>query len=168
MEARAQTRKCVACGRDIQWDANVCPYCGHDYRQQMAGQPPMMPMMPMAPMHKPHTVIPVVAGGLLVVSAVIWIIEAILMIVTVDYATSWLPIVGDFVNSIVTVFAIVGIILAVIGLFGGLFAVMRKHAGLAIIGSIFCLFAIGPYAIASILALVSLILLAVSHGEFEK
>jgi DNA-directed RNA polymerase subunit RPC12/RpoP len=27
-------RHCVACGRSIQSDANVCPYCGHDYRAQ--------------------------------------------------------------------------------------------------------------------------------------
>jgi hypothetical protein len=30
------TRNCVGCGRAIAWDANVCPYCGHDYRVQMA------------------------------------------------------------------------------------------------------------------------------------
>lgn len=29
------TRNCVSCGRSISWDANVCPYCGHDYRMQM-------------------------------------------------------------------------------------------------------------------------------------
>lgn len=33
------TRNCVSCGRAISWDANVCPYCGHDFRMQMAGQP---------------------------------------------------------------------------------------------------------------------------------
>lgn len=27
-------RHCVSCGRSIQSDANVCPYCGHDYRAQ--------------------------------------------------------------------------------------------------------------------------------------
>lgn len=32
-----QPRNCVSCGRSITWDANVCPYCGHDYRQLMAG-----------------------------------------------------------------------------------------------------------------------------------
>jgi len=38
----APTRSCVACGRAIAWDVNVCPYCGHDYRPQMAGmQQPM-------------------------------------------------------------------------------------------------------------------------------
>ena len=34
----AGTRNCVGCGRAIAWDANVCPYCGHDYRIQMAPQ----------------------------------------------------------------------------------------------------------------------------------
>lgn len=33
------TRNCVGCGRAISWDANVCPYCGHDFRVQMAGTP---------------------------------------------------------------------------------------------------------------------------------
>lgn len=28
----APTRNCVSCGRAISWDANVCPYCGHDFR----------------------------------------------------------------------------------------------------------------------------------------
>jgi len=31
------TRNCVGCGRAIAWDANVCPYCGHDFRVVMAG-----------------------------------------------------------------------------------------------------------------------------------
>lgn len=26
------SRRCVACGRELAWDANVCPYCGRDYR----------------------------------------------------------------------------------------------------------------------------------------
>lgn len=34
------SRNCVACGRPIAWDANVCPYCGHDFRVQMAGPMP--------------------------------------------------------------------------------------------------------------------------------
>lgn len=28
----AGDRRCVACGRELAWDANVCPYCGRDYR----------------------------------------------------------------------------------------------------------------------------------------
>jgi predicted RNA-binding Zn-ribbon protein involved in translation (DUF1610 family) len=35
-----QPRNCVSCGRSISWDANVCPYCGHDFRAQAyASQP---------------------------------------------------------------------------------------------------------------------------------
>ncbi len=30
------SRNCVSCGRAIQFEANVCPYCGHDYRIAMA------------------------------------------------------------------------------------------------------------------------------------
>lgn len=33
----APARNCVSCGRSIAWDANVCPYCGHDFRAAMAG-----------------------------------------------------------------------------------------------------------------------------------
>ena len=32
-------RNCVGCGRSISWDANVCPYCGRDYRVVMSAQP---------------------------------------------------------------------------------------------------------------------------------
>ena len=30
------SRQCTACGREIAWDANICPYCGKDYRQPQA------------------------------------------------------------------------------------------------------------------------------------
>jgi len=37
-------RNCVSCGRAIDWNANICQYCGHDYRPgairpYQAGQP---------------------------------------------------------------------------------------------------------------------------------
>lgn len=25
-------RRCMGCGRPIPWNANVCQYCGHDFR----------------------------------------------------------------------------------------------------------------------------------------
>ena len=34
-------RQCVSCGRSIDWNANICQYCGHDYRSQAhVAQPP--------------------------------------------------------------------------------------------------------------------------------
>lgn len=35
-------RHCVSCGRSIDWNANVCPYCGHDFR--ITTGPPKPPM----------------------------------------------------------------------------------------------------------------------------
>jgi len=31
-ENKNEQRYCVKCGRSIPFDANLCPYCGHDYR----------------------------------------------------------------------------------------------------------------------------------------
>lgn len=53
----APTRSCVACGRAIAWDVNVCPYCGHDFRPQMAGMQQPMYGQPM-PQHE------AVSGGM--------------------------------------------------------------------------------------------------------
>ncbi len=30
--AGTKSRNCVSCGRPIGWDANICMYCGYDYR----------------------------------------------------------------------------------------------------------------------------------------
>jgi len=127
--------------------------------------------MIMAPAPKPKTVIPIVAGGLLIVVAAIWIIEASVIIAATGGVVSWIPIdfagLASFISGIIIVFAAIGAILAVISLLGGIFATQRRHAGLAIIGAIFGIFAIGPYGIASILSLIALLLLAVSHNEFD-
>ena len=40
-----QPRNCVSCGRAIAWDANVCPYCGRDYRVQMMAPAQAQPFM---------------------------------------------------------------------------------------------------------------------------
>ena len=32
------TRLCVSCGRALDWNVSVCPYCGHDYRFQTGPQ----------------------------------------------------------------------------------------------------------------------------------
>jgi len=36
-------RQCLSCGRSIDWNYNVCPYCGHDYRY-IAEQPGPQPV----------------------------------------------------------------------------------------------------------------------------
>ena len=65
-------RNCVSCGRSITFDANVCPYCGHDYRVLMAG--------PVAGPKKESSM-PVIGGVLILVGALILIVLAGLCVI---------------------------------------------------------------------------------------
>lgn len=155
------TRQCVACGRTIAWDANVCSYCGKDYRQPIPGQM-------MAPA-RPNTALPLVGGILLIVAGVIGIIEALVVMTSTTFLTGLIPVAGfdTYITGILLVLGIIGLIISLFVLLGGYFATTRTHFGMAIVGSVLGLFVLSPYFIASILALVALILLAVSHHEFE-
>jgi hypothetical protein len=132
------TRNCVSCGRAIAWDANVCPYCGHDYRMQAT-----------APPRKEKSGLPV-AGGVLVIIA------------SIGYFAVGGLIVGG--SSIIgfgagALCGVVLLILGIIALLGGIFAIQRKNFALALIGSIF--------VIPSILGLIGMILIAVGKDSFD-
>jgi len=138
------TRNCVSCGRSISWDANVCPYCGHDFRMAAAGQAAA----------KKQTVMPVLGGVFILIVAVAYIIIG-----------AWMAIGGEAflgitlgASIVLTVCGAILILLGIIALLGGIFAVQRKHFALALLG--------GVLVIPSILGLVGLILVAVSHDEF--
>ena len=156
----------------MMWEANVCPYCGKDYRQPAPG------MMPMAA-PKQKSVLPVVGGVLLILSAVIGILMAVgLMVISMNVGGvfSLLPVdlegllgtaVGGIVQTVLLILAVAGLIISILVLLGGYFAVGRRHFGMAMVGAIFGLFVLSPYFIASIMSFVGLILIAVSHHEFD-
>jgi len=138
------TRNCVSCGRAISWDANVCPYCGHDFRMA-AGEAAA----------KKHTVMPVLGGVFILIPAIGWIIGG-----------AWMAVAGNALfgislgaSSVLTVCGAIMLLLGIIALLGGIFAIQRKHFGLAVLAGVFVL--------PSILGLVGLILVAVSHEEFS-
>jgi len=141
-------RTCVSCGRQIPWDANVCQYCGHDYRAQAGAAPP-----------KKKGVLPVVGGVLIIVAALAEFVVGGLAISSgeivggVDFGTG----VGD----IIQVCGIVFIVLGIIAVLGGVFAIMRKHFGLAILGGILGL---GGFFI---FGLIGLILVAIGREDFD-
>ena len=62
---------------------------------------------------------------------------------------------------------IISVILALGGLIGAVFAIQGKRWVWSLIGAIVCIFAVGPYALTTILAFVSLALLAMSRYDFE-
>ncbi|MCJ2670524.1 MAG: hypothetical protein LN416_08460 [Candidatus Thermoplasmatota archaeon] len=75
----------------------------------------------------------------------------------------FLPL-GDYgmdISGILAVCGIIWIVLSLIGLLGGIFAMQRKHFGLAIVGGIFSLL-VGFF----IFGLIGLILVAISKDEF--
>ncbi len=141
MNSSTQPRNCVACGRSISWDANVCPYCGHDYRGAMAG--PMQAQ-------KKESGMPTAAGILIILGALIALGIGVLVAVGSTVVLS-----GEgFVCGAI------GIAIGVIGILGGIFALQRKMFALALIAGILTIW--------TILGLIGLILVAVSREEFHS
>lgn len=73
----------------------------------------------------------------------------------------------DMLEDILKVCGAIWLIFGLIALMGGVFGIMRKHFALVILGGIFGLLCVGPYALGSILALVGLILVAVARKDFD-
>ena len=139
------TRNCVSCGRTIAWDANVCPFCGHDYRMQTYGQPA-----------KKDSAMPTIGGVLILIAGLIELAGGAVLIGGGTFFVSF-----DFGGGILVVCGAVLAVLGVIALLGGIFAIQKKHFALAILGGILGL--AGWF----IPGLIGLILVAVSKDEFR-
>lgn len=161
MEASTEgkTRNCTSCGRAIAWDANVCQYCGKDFRVE-AAKPP----------HE-KTALSIVGGILILVAGIIGLgMGGILLAIDVDQLADYgLDVAGvsGIIEDILTVCGIILVVLGLIAALGGFFGVMRKHWGLAILGGVIGLFIISPYMIASLLSLIGLVLVAISKKDFD-
>lgn len=157
----AGVRYCVACGRPIQFDASVCPYCGHDYR------------IPVGMAIQPRkTWMPSVGGALIIVAGILAIaMGAMYMSLDAsDFEDLGITLPEEFtaedLAGIMTICGVVLFVFAIIAVVGGLFGIRRRHFGFAIAGGIFGLLGIG-FFLGSVLALVGLILVAISRNEFE-
>ncbi len=141
------TRNCVACGKTIAWDANVCPYCGHDYRAQAQAPP------------KKKGVLPVVGGVFVLIAGIVELISGGILITGGEFLGGF--DLGTGVHNILTVCGAIWIVLGIVAILGGIVAVMRKHFGLAILGAILGL---GGYFI---FGLIGIILIAVGKDDFD-
>lgn len=142
-----QPRNCVSCGRSISWDANVCPYCGHDFRVAMAG--------PQA--EKKESAMPLIGGILVILSSIGYLVMGAAFLAG---GSMWSTIDVGWEGAGLAVCGAIILILGVIALLGGVFAIQRKNFLLALLGAIFVL--------PSILGLIGLILIAVSKSEFKS
>ena len=164
-------RSCVSCGRNINWDVNVCPYCGHDYRTRTVG-PPTVPRGSRncvscgRSIEWDYNVCPfcghdfnaqpqaekkgnAVAGGILTVVA-----GAIGLLVWVLYAEST-GYESVFPALLLLAFTFVAII-------GGVFAIVRKGYPVAVIGGVCAVVTAGFF-----LGIPGLILIAMSRKDFK-
>ncbi len=155
------TRNCVACGKTIAWDANVCQYCGHDYRAAMAGPA----------VKKEKGVVSLVGGVLILIAGIMGLLMAAILLAvnSINFGSYGLDIAGidNTLHDILTVCGVIFLVLGLVALVGGFFGIQRKHFGLVILGGVLGLFTLGPYMLGSILALVGLILVAVGKNDFE-
>lgn len=123
--------------------------------QEAAGPPPY----PMGPVVE-KTAKPVVGGILILIGALAGIIMGASLIwggaMILD-----IPVVGGEIAGILAICGIIWLVFGIIGLLGGIFAMQRKHFGLAIVGGIFSMLA-GFF----IFGLIGLILVAISKDEF--
>lgn len=143
--AAAPTRNCVSCGRSISWDANVCPYCGHDYRMTMAGTPPQ----------KKESAMPVIGGILILIVGIIYL-GAGGLIAAAGGSVIWLDVEG---SEFAVACGVIVLLLGVLVLMGGIFAIQRRHFGLALVA--------GILALPSVLGIIGLILVIVARDEFR-
>ncbi|HEX9908369.1 MAG TPA: zinc ribbon domain-containing protein [Thermoplasmata archaeon] len=143
--AGARQRRCVACGRSIIWDANVCPYCGKDYRF-----PPAQSYYPHTP---DKTAKPVVAGILMIISGGITLLS--------PFTYGAFGFVGGLDNIFGMIMAVM-VVAGAISVVGGILAIARKYFMLALLGGIAAFFGFW------LLGLVALILIALSYGEFKS
>jgi len=141
-------RMCVQCGKSIAMDANVCPYCGKDYRVQAAPA-------------KKQTVMPLIGGILIIIGGLSELYSGLVVAFWGDEVNSMLPVDFGF-DTLLLVCGLIIAVVAIIAIVGGIFAVQRKKFTLAIVGGVFSL--LGAYFI---VPLIGLILVAVSKNEFE-
>ncbi|MCJ7562362.1 MAG: zinc ribbon domain-containing protein, partial [Thermoplasmata archaeon] len=139
------SRNCVSCGRAISWDANVCPYCGHDFRVAMAGP---------AAMQKKETSMPLIAGILLILCSLGYLAMGAWMAVA---GASFMGIIDEAGGAMAACGGLVAV-LGILVLLGGVFSIQKKHFGLALVASII--------ALPTVLGIVALILIIVSKDEF--
>jgi hypothetical protein len=108
------------------------------------------------PVVRPNPTLPV-AGGILV------LVASILSLIWYLIEWSWI---WDFFFDTTTCFAI-AITFAVIGLIGGLLAMMRRVLPMAIIGAVFSMISVAFFGVSFVLGLIGLILIAIGYNAFH-
>ena len=122
---------------------------------------------PVAPNSKP-----LIAGILLILAGLFGLLTWASVFMVTDFSMidpSLLPqeITIEQIQQILQTCSIVGIVLSLFPLFGGILSIQRKLWGIAVLGAVLGLLAVGPVFVSSILSLIALILLVMAKDAFR-
>lgn len=108
-----------------------------------------------------HSNLPVMAGVCVIGSGILAVINGLYSIIYTR-----LPIEFEQLRGLVDTCSVIIMLLGVIAIIGGSFAISRKNFTVSLIGAIMGLMTFS-FVVGAILGLVGVILIAVSHDEFE-
>jgi hypothetical protein len=126
----------------------------------------------MGPPPKPRSSKPVIAGVLIIIAGLaalaMGLFYMVLDVGTIEDSGVALPpeVTIEDIQSVLVVCGAVLIVFAAIAIVGGYFAIQRKHFFISVAGAVFGLLGIG-FLLGALLALIGLILVAISRQEFE-
>jgi predicted nucleic acid-binding Zn ribbon protein len=112
--AGVKSRNCVSCGRPIGWDANICMYCGYDYRAKP----------------KKGTEGHLLTGAILTLLAGIM---GVALLVTTTYGGGLDALFSDGVR-------VLSLSCAILGIIGGYAALSRRWFPIAVLGAAAAIF----------------------------
>ncbi len=110
----------------------------------------------MMPVQKKESTLPVAGGVLIMIAALGYLVVGGFMLAGSAVISMMIPAGG---TAAMAVCGSVAVVLGVVSILGGIFAIRRQNFPLALIG--------GILVIPSILGLIGMILVAVSHQEFR-
>ena len=179
VSAQQQRRNCVYCRRDIPSDANICPYCGYDYRQAPGNVgyqasvsvsiPPYYQGQSSAAVSASNASFPMTGGVLALVGGILGILFGLIFMLFSDMM-SWYDYMGMFggFQGLMVTYGLIGVIFGLLGVLGAVFAIRKQHWLFSIVGTI-CVMISGFMAIVPLVfGIIALILIALSRSEFRS
>ena len=108
---------------------------------------------------------PLAAGVLLILNGLIGVFIYLVILFTVFDPAEFVP---EELQPFFIAFSFIEIVFCSISLIGGIFSIIRKKWGIAILGAILGTFIMVPFYIVTIISMISLILIAYSRDLFQK
>lgn len=179
VSGQQQSRNCVYCRRDIPSDANICPYCGYDYRYASGrvgyqasvnvSVPPYYQAQSSATVSAQNASFPMIGGILTLIGGILGILFGIVYLLLSDMISGfdYMGMLGGF-QGLMVIYGLIGVIFGLVGMVGAVFAIRKQYWLFSIIGTICVMIGGFSTILPLVFGLVGLILIALSRSEFRS